>query len=324
MPERNLPDQLNDLIDQMLANHRAPGEELEALLAIAVDLRDLPRPEFKARLKTELERRANMSAPSAIAVTPIRKGFHTVTPYLIARQGAEMIDFVKQVFGAQEMFRSVGSAGGFHAEVKIGDSMMMMGGGLAYEGPGFPAAIHYYVQENPDEVYQRALRLGAASLHEPTDHEYGERGASIEDPFGNKWYIARSFGPRYVPEGLRDLTLSFHPKGAPKFMEFLQQAFAGEVVSRHESPDGTVRHATVRVGDSIVEIGEAHGPYQTMATTTYLYVPNVDEVYRTALSAGATSLSEPADQPYGDRNAGVKDPWGHTWYIATHIKDVSM
>ena len=61
-----------------------------------------------------------------------------------------------------------------------------------------------------------------------------------------------------------------------------------------------------------------------MPTTIYLYVPNVDEVYRRAMAAGAASLTEPADQPYGDRNAGVKDAWGHTWYIATHIKDVAM
>jgi len=324
MAERNLPDQLNNLIDQMLANHRAPGEELEALLAIAAELRDLPRSDFKARLRSELERRANMSTTSAAIVTPVPKGFHTVTPYLIAQRCADMIDFVKQAFGAEEIFRTVGSAGGIHAEVKIGDSMVMMGGDLAYPGPGSPAAIHYYVQGNPDEVHQRALRLGATSLHEPMDQPYGERSSAIKDPFGNYWYIARSLGPRYVPEGLRDINIYFHPVGTDKFIEFLKQAFGAEQINRFASEDGVVRHASVRIGDSIVEMGEGQGQYGPMPVTTYLYVPNVDEVYRTALAAGATSIAEPTDHPYGDRGAGVKDAWGHTWYIATHIKDVSM
>ena len=84
MAERNLPDQLNELIDGLLANNPVPGGELEPLLAIAADLRNMPSPQFKARLKSDLERRTIMSA--AAVVTPIPKGFHTVTPYLIAKR----------------------------------------------------------------------------------------------------------------------------------------------------------------------------------------------------------------------------------------------
>jgi PhnB protein len=317
MAERNLPDQLNEAIERLFAGAPLAGTERDPLVEIAADLREMPRPEFKARLRTELERTANMSAT---AVTPVPKGYHTVTPYLIAQHCAEMIDFVKQAFGAEETFRTVGSAGGIHAEVRIGDSMVMMGGGLAYQGPGAPAAIHYYVNESPDEVYERALRLGATSIQAPADQAYGERSAAIRDAFGNLWYIARSLGPRYVPEGLRDINIYFHPVGVPKFIDFLKQAFAGEQIARYETPDGIVRHATVRIGDSIIEMGES----EPMPVTTYLYVPNVDEVYRNALAAGATSINEPTDHPYGDRGAGVKDAWGHTWYIATHIKDVAM
>ena len=318
MAERNLPDQLNELIDRMLAHAPAPGEEQDPLVQIAAELREMPRPEFRARLKTELERTTNMSAT---AVTPIPTGYHNVAPYIIVQHCAEMIDFVKQAFGARELFRGVGSGGGIHAEIQIGDSMVKMGGGLAYQGPSRPAAIHYYVDENPDEVYERALRAGATSLVGPME-EYGERFACIKDAFGNEWYIARRLGPEPAPEGLHSVTVSFHPVGAPKFIDFLEQAFGAETVARHESPDGTVQHAKVRIGDSIVEMGEAHGQWQPMATTIYLYMPNVDEAYRNALAAGATSLYEPADQPYGDRNAGVQDAFGHTWYIATHIKDM--
>jgi uncharacterized glyoxalase superfamily protein PhnB len=61
-----------------------------------------------------------------------------------------------------------------------------------------------------------------------------------------------------------------------------------------------------------------------MAAMFYLYVPTVDAVYKQAVAAGATSFQEPADQFYGDRSAGVRDAFGNTWYIATHIKDVAM
>jgi uncharacterized glyoxalase superfamily protein PhnB len=320
MAEQNLPDQLNELIDRLLANNPMPGGELEPLLAIAADLRNMPSPQFKARLKTELERKTNMSA--AVVVTPIPRGFHTVTPYLIAKQGAEMIDFVKQAFGAEETFRTVGSAGGLHAELRIGDSMLMMGGGLAYQGPDAPAALHYYVKENPDEIYRRALQAGATSLVEPME-DYGERFAVVRDAYANEWIIARRLGPEPAPEGLHSIAAYFHPVGAPKFIDFLTQAFGAETVVRHDSPEGIVHHAKLRIGGSIVELGEAHGQWQYMPMSIYLYVPNVDEVYRNAITAGATSLNEPTDHPYGDRGAGVKDAWGHTWYIATHIKEMA-
>jgi uncharacterized glyoxalase superfamily protein PhnB len=95
-------------------------------------------------------------------------------------------------------------------------------------------------------------------------------------------------------------------------------------LAKYASPDGVVHHAEIRVGDSVVEMGEAHGKYAPMPTMFYLYGPHVDGLYRTALAAGASSLQEPADQSYGDRTAAVKDAFGNTWYIATHIKDVAM
>jgi PhnB protein len=259
---------------------------------------------------------------SAQTVNPIREGFHTLTPYLIVRQCAELVDFVKKAFGAVETFRGTGSAGGMHAEVRIGDSMLMMGGAPAGREP-MPTGLHFYVP-NVDEVYQRAVEAGAASLHEPMDHEYGERGASVKDAFGNHWYLATHQGPRYVPEGLRDVTIYLHAVTTPKLIEFLQRAFAAEQVDRYESPEGVVRHAKLRIGDSMIEMAEAHGPWQPMPTAIYLYVPDADAVYRRAIDAGARSLFEPADQPYGDRNAGVQDFLGNQWFIATHIRDISQ
>ena len=244
-----------------------------------------------------------------------REGFHTVTPYLTVQPAVELVDFVKEAFGAVESFRATGSAGGLHCEVKIGDSIVMIGG-----GPGFetrPAAIHLYVTD-VDEVYARAVAAGATSAVPPSDQEYGERVASVKDIGGNEWYIAQRFDQTPVQD-LHTATVYFHPIGAPKFIDFLEKAFSGEVVERHQSEQGFVYHAKVRVGDSIVEMGEAHGPWQPMPSAIYLYVEDVDAAYRQALSAGATSALEPTDQPYGDRSAWVNDEFGNVWYLSTWL-----
>ena len=132
MAKGSLIEQLDQAVEAILANPDAPLPRVNARvlapLRIAVELRGLPRPDFKARLKADLERRASVTT----AVKPIREGFHTVTPYLIVPEAAELIDFVKQAFGAEELLRAAGSAGGIHAEVRIDDSMVMIG----EEGPG--------------------------------------------------------------------------------------------------------------------------------------------------------------------------------------------
>jgi uncharacterized glyoxalase superfamily protein PhnB len=241
-----------------------------------------------------------------------REGFHTVTPYVIVKPAVELVDFVKQAFGAIESVRATGSAGGLHCEVKIGDATMMIGGGPSFDAR--PAAIHLYVSD-VDEVYARAIAAGATSVAEPSDQEYGERIASVKDIGGNEWYIARRFDPTPI-QYLHTFAVYFHPVGAPKFIDFLEKAFGAEVVERHQSDEDFVYHAKVRLGDSIVELGEAHGPWQSMRSAIYMYVEDVDAAYQQALSAGATSALEPTDQPYGDRNAWVNDQFGNVWYLS--------
>ncbi|MGA8150273.1 MAG: VOC family protein [Terriglobales bacterium] len=262
--------------------------------------------------------------PRKPAVDPIPKGYRTVTPYLVAQDGPALVEFAKQAFGAEEIFRAVGSAGGLHAEVKIGDSMLMMGGGIPgreFRSTANTHALHIYVQD-ADAVYQKALAAGATTIDEPRDQEYGERSASVKDPAGNYWYIATHKGATYVPEGLNDVNVYMHPLRAEPVINFLKRAFGAREIAKYASPDGVVHHAEIRVGSSMVEMGEAHGQYPPMPAMFYLYVPDVDRVYQSALAAGATSMSPPADQPYGDRSGGVKDAFGNQWYIATHIKDM--
>ena len=78
----------------------------------------------------------------------------------------------------------------------------------------------------------------------------------------------------------------------------------------------------MRIGDSVVMLGDAHGEHKPLQMMLYVYVDDVDATYQRALAAGAASVQAPADQFYGDRSGGVKDPFGNLWWIATHIEDV--
>lgn len=246
-----------------------------------------------------------------------RPGYQTITPYLTVEAAEQLVEFVKTVFDGVELFRGTGSAGGLHAEVTIGDSKLMIGG---YEGvEEKPTALHLYVPD-ADAVYQRALAAGGTSLEEPVDQFYGDREAGIKDPTGNVWWIAtHKLGPAesYIPEGLRPVTPFLHPIGAPALIEFMQQAFGAEEISRYQSPEGMIHHAMVRIGNSMIEMGEAHGEAQPMPPALYMYVENLEETYERALNAGATSLQPPKEQGYGDRTAWVEDAWGNIWYLAS-------
>jgi len=152
--------------------------------------------------------------------------------------------------------------------------------------------------------------------------EYGERGAALEDVGGNHWYIATAAGPSYIPEGVHNLMPYMNPKGAPKMIEFLKQAFAAKEIAVYQSPDGTVHHAKIGIGNSIIEMGEAHGQWQPRPMVFMLYVEDCDAWYARAMKAeGAISMGKPADTPYGGRVGAVKDPFDNMWYISTHIKD---
>jgi uncharacterized glyoxalase superfamily protein PhnB len=120
-----------------------------------------------------------------MAVKPVPDGYHTVTPYLTVKDAGGLIDFIKQVFGGEETFR-MGEDSVAHAEMRIGDSMVMLG---EAQNEPIPAMIHLYMPDT-DAVYRRALAAGATSLREPTDMFYGDRTGGVQDRFGNQWWIA--------------------------------------------------------------------------------------------------------------------------------------
>lgn len=254
---------------------------------------------------------------------PIPEGFHTVTPYLVVTGVARLIEFLKQAFDGEETIRAADKDGVInHAAVRIGDSMVELGEASS-QWKAMPAGLHLYVK-NSDESYRRAIQAGAESLYEPQDMEYGDREGGVTDPSGNQWYTAtHKAGDRFLPEGLRSVTIGMSVTGAPKFLEFLVNAFAAEIVFKKDASNGAVGHARVRIGDSITECSEAHGKWGPRPVTLHLYVPDVDGMYKNAITAGAKSLSEPKDQFYGERNGGVVDAWGNHWYIATHTEDLT-
>ncbi len=129
--------------------------------------------------------------------------------------------------------------------------------------------------------------------------------------------------PKPIPDGFHTVTPYLVVQGAAKELDFLKGAFQAEELFRMPQPDGTIMHAEVKIGDSIVMMGEARGQQKPMPCSLYLYVTDADAVYKRALQAGATSTMEPANQFYGDRTAGVRDPAGNQWMIGTHKEDVS-
>jgi len=126
-----------------------------------------------------------------------------------------------------------------------------------------------------------------------------------------------------IPDGFRSVTPYLVVKGAEQLIEFMKKAFDAKQIYVSKRPDGTIMHATMLINDSMIMLAEATEQYPILPSMLYLYVPYTDAVYKKAMAAGAISIMEPADQFYGDRNAGVKDASGTQWWIGTHIEDVS-
>jgi len=278
--------------------------------AIEAALAECPREEFQDRLREELQRRIRMITTTEPGV---RAGFTTVTPYLNVVEVERLVEFAKAAFGAVVTYQSA-SSGRPHYELQIGDSMLMCGGGEAVRGREKPLALHVYVPD-ADAVYERALAAGAESLSAPRDQPYGERGGGVKDPSGNIWFMATRFPGVQGYEGMRAVAPYMHHQNPLGLIDFLKQAFQAQELGIYHSPEGRLMHAALRIGDAIVEMGEA----PPMPAAFYLYVPDADATYQQAMAAGAKSIYAVADQTWGDRMGMVEDGWGNTWCIATHL-----
>ena len=126
-----------------------------------------------------------------------------------------------------------------------------------------------------------------------------------------------------IPAGYHTVTPYLTVRNAPGLIEFLRKVFDAQSVGRHDRPDGTIMHAEVRIGDSMLMVSEACEQMGAMPSHLYLYVPDADTTYQKAMDAGSQSIMQPENQFWGDRMGGVRDPWGNLFWIGTHIEDVS-
>jgi len=110
---------------------------------------------------------------------------------------------------------------------------------------------------------------------------------------------------------------------AEKEIEFLKAAFDARIVHISRLPDGSIMHATLKIGTSMLMMGQTRETWKPVPAMLYMYVEDVDAVYERALQCGAASVREPADQLYGDRTGGVASVNGIQWWMGTHIEDVS-
>ncbi|MGH7198552.1 MAG: VOC family protein [Candidatus Omnitrophota bacterium] len=135
---------------------------------------------------------------------------------------------------------------------------------------------------------------------------------------------------RAIPEGFHAVTPSLTLKNSLKALEFYKKAFGAKVLDVFPGPDGrSTMHATMRIGDSIVMMGDEMPACKSAESlggcpiSLFIYVPNVDELFKQAVAAGATEMMPVADMFWGDRAGNLKDPFGYSWMIATHQQDLS-
>jgi PhnB protein len=134
-----------------------------------------------------------------------------------------------------------------------------------------------------------------------------------------------------IPEGYHSVTPYLCVDGAARAIEFYKEAFGATEVMRMEAPGGKIGHAEIKIGDSVIMLADEHPELnfrspQTIGGTSahfMIYVEDVDARVERAVAAGARLTRPVKDQFYGDRTGGVEDPFGHHWYIATHIEDLS-
>src|SRR5271165_2207961 len=288
MPKRSLPgsggpnkadqnkiEQLNQAVDAMMARNDGKvskaAAEIEPLVRLAADLRNLPRESFKARLKSELGGKKRMST----VAEPVAAVRVTASPRLAFRDPAKAIEFYKQALGAKETFRFEVGETIPHAELMIGESSIDVtgewpeGGRFSAETLGHsPISISIQVPD-VDAFAEHAVAAGMKLVREPKDQFYGHRDATLEDPFGYTWAVytvkedmpveemhrrmrKMTTGPEGgqvpvqggkaqvapVPRGFRMVTPYLVAENGPALLDFAVQGLGAEEIMRANTPTG--------------------------------------------------------------------------------------
>jgi len=243
----------------------------------------------------------------------IPKGYQPVMPYLLLKDSAAFLEFVKKAFGASEKMKVMNSEGTgiMHGEATVFGSCIMFGT-PSEKYPEEPATMTLSVVDI-DGVYKSALDAGATSLMEPNDYGFGKFGG-VKDQFGNIWWLVhckkQSKQPAVKPY--------FSLQDAPGFLDFLKKVFdAKEEKPRMTAPDSDrILHAESLIAGNAVMVCSANDDWGYMTGGVSVQVDNVDEIHKKGLAEGATSIVEPEDHPWG-RFSGFKDSFGNTWWIAS-------
>src|SRR5271155_1740398 len=229
MPKPNLSEHLDRAIQALLTpgpaprrrDGAAPKAPVAALARVAAELRGLPRENFKALLRAQLEGRTPM-ASKATAAPAAPAAQQTATAYLIVKGAARAIEFYKQAFGATEIMRLHGPGENIgHAEIRIGNTAIMLSDEFPDYGAispetlgGSPVKIHLSV-DDVDAVAARAVAAGAKVLHPVQDQFYGERSGQFADPFGYTWMISTQTEQLTAEEIERRFAALHRPSSAP-------------------------------------------------------------------------------------------------------------
>jgi PhnB protein len=127
-----------------------------------------------------------------------------------------------------------------------------------------------------------------------------------------------------IPEGFHTITPYLIVENASGLIDFITKAFNGQVTYIMKGEDNKqVIHATVKIGDSVLMISDIMNDMEPITAMLYLYVEDVDSIYKQALDAGGVSTRELRNEFYGDRAGAIKDAWGNNWWVSTHVEDVS-
>lgn len=272
-----------------------------------------------------------------------RPGFHTMTPYLSVQELDPYLTFLRQAFDATEHFRTTGAAGGTHVELRIGDSMVMVGGGRQNQRAPLLTGMLFLYLEEVDAVYQAALAAGATTLMEPTDGAFGEpRGAGIKDPAGHEWYFANWAARPDAPPAYReadpqpvdhqpDVIPMLTYEDGPAALDWLAQAFGFQEVTRWLDDEGRLAHGEMTTGSGRIMLATPTPAYQSpkhhretcaaaqvwaqvpwVINGVLVYVADIDAHFAQAQQAGATILTALEDG-FPGRRYRAEDVEGHRW-----------
>ena len=126
-------------------------------------------------------------------------------------------------------------------------------------------------------------------------------------------------GDKGISESVKQtVTPYFTVQDADRLMNFLVAAFGATLVKESRYADNSVQHARFKIGNYLIMLNQSTGDYPANVSQMHIYVEDADSAYQAALRLGATSLMEPNDRPHGDRMAGIKDPCGNIWWLASN------